>query len=382
MNGRRLFGGLMALCLLSGCGAPSVSNASASSASAEPAEISPVYTNWSKLTPYEAGTVEPLYTQYQPYQGDSLTARDDYGPLLPYVGAIIAVSNYIVDELPLYGLVTSDGRVVTEPVYADIQQVSLGTGKTTPFLLLYKGDPTQKLAGRESNAGQFSLTVVSADGKTLRDFDVAGVTAISEDLLAVTTADDSVTVIDAALETRASFPRAMLTSYLGEDYTFDMEAGGGYDLGWKDGVGYIEYFDDTLQDWRRLYYLNPSDGTVSAVPPEGWTAEWPDVDYPVPPVIPGYSYLDPIVDLATGITYFYGPSPENCGDYTTPLMDVFNEDMEQIYTVHRDAPIYNLFLYDGLCASFDHSAGTYGTFSYFNADGDCVFRYPVRGNAD
>lgn len=84
-----------------------------------PAAGSPVYTDWSKLEPYEPKTA--VYTRR--YEGftDTLIPADDYGPLLSFAGTAITgieeweYQSYYYDFY-LYGLVTREGEVVLDPV--------------------------------------------------------------------------------------------------------------------------------------------------------------------------------------------------------------------------------------------------------------------------
>ena len=132
---KRLLVFLLSFCLLTGCGtAPKAESAP------PPEPVSPVYTDWSKLTPY--ASTEPLYAYFEPYSGDGpLQPRDDYGPLLPYIGACSSTGSYMGD-LPLIGLVTTDGQLVTDPVYAAMEtSAAYWPDPTQPcsFLILYRG---------------------------------------------------------------------------------------------------------------------------------------------------------------------------------------------------------------------------------------------------
>ena len=81
--------------------------------------VSPVYTDWSKLTPYEP--FQQIYTYHAGYRTDGiLEARDDYGALLPYIGKYSTMEQYVIDALPFYGLVTDKGELVSDPIYARI----------------------------------------------------------------------------------------------------------------------------------------------------------------------------------------------------------------------------------------------------------------------
>ena len=96
--------------LLSGCkSAPAQESPAAES-------LSPVYADWSHLTPYEAP--QEVYTRRYEDFNDTLTPRDDYGPLLPFQGASLIRHEYGFDDpYTLYGLATLEGEVIVDPVY-------------------------------------------------------------------------------------------------------------------------------------------------------------------------------------------------------------------------------------------------------------------------
>ena len=107
----RPWGLLAALLLLSGC----AGGVEGSPSSDEPEALSPVYTDWSKLTNYEAP--EERFTRRYTAFTDHLIPAEDYGPLLPYVGAVTGDRYTNVEK---YGLVTLEGEIVTDPVYTNI----------------------------------------------------------------------------------------------------------------------------------------------------------------------------------------------------------------------------------------------------------------------
>ena len=88
---------LLPLLLLAGC-APQ-----AETSVVQPDDTgSPVYTDWSKLTPYEPQS--PVYTYHAGYCGaDRFQPRDDYGALLPYIGRYASMEQYVINTLPFYG---------------------------------------------------------------------------------------------------------------------------------------------------------------------------------------------------------------------------------------------------------------------------------------
>lgn len=371
MNRAHILGCLLALVLLTGCTAP---GSSAPAKSPEPQTVSPVYTDWSKLTPYEPDTA--LYSKFKPYQGDALTARDDYGPLLPYLGAEPAVSDYITDRLPLFGLVTADGRVVTEPVYADIcasTDYAENLLVTAPFLILHKGDPDGGTGnGMMSQAGEFLCTVAAPDGSWVRDFGIARTVFVDSAHLAVVEPDNSVTVLDKAGKTAAYFPGSAFTPYLSGSASSYFGVESDPRLSAKDGVLYVEGFDEALETWRTFCYLNIADGTLSTDPPEGFSDQWPEGGGSDSG---GYS---PLVDPVTGTLYYY--SLDYSGNaLNRPMLNILSADKHPLLSLSDESyTLYQPLLWNGFCSAVQN-----GAFCYYDLkSGSCVFRYPMRSNSD
>lgn len=110
MKREQCLAGVLAL-LLTGCSA----SGPAPSPAAE--SHSPVYTDWSALTPYE--TPKEHYTRRYAEFTDTVIPADDYGPLIPFHGATLGRSqNGWTDSFPLWGLVTLEGEVVVDPVFS------------------------------------------------------------------------------------------------------------------------------------------------------------------------------------------------------------------------------------------------------------------------
>ena len=136
---------LLALCaaLLAGCspagsgsastsaGGASSSSSSSGSSSSEIAQVSPpssapaVWADWSKLGQGGSETFADIGGRFYPNHTKNLIPRDDYGTLIPFVGAQVypfleyeynGIIESHSDYLPtaLYGLMTRDGRVVMD----------------------------------------------------------------------------------------------------------------------------------------------------------------------------------------------------------------------------------------------------------------------------
>lgn len=91
-----------------------------------PAGSFKVYTDWSKLEPYQPK--EAVYTRR--YEGftDTLIPADDYGPLSSFAGTALTVTEEWEGQVShydyyLYGLRTSAGEVVVDPVFTSVRRV-------------------------------------------------------------------------------------------------------------------------------------------------------------------------------------------------------------------------------------------------------------------
>lgn len=148
--------------LLSGCrSAPAQESPAAES-------LSPVYADWSQLTPYEAP--QEVYTRrYEDYT-DTLIPAGDYGPLLPFQGASLIRHEYGFDDpYTLYGLATLEGEVIVDPVYTSAfslrQYGPDGQTAYDPYALLLT--KTFPVLGGEPEARS---AVCARDGSWCTDF--------------------------------------------------------------------------------------------------------------------------------------------------------------------------------------------------------------------
>lgn len=182
----------LALCLLlCSCGSPGQTPGESEPAPAESGGIA-VRTDWSKLG-QRAEPPEPIGSRwYADYTGE-LIPRKDYGPLLPYVGL------RLMDDWPaangcLYGLMTQDGVVVTDPVYSAVYRPSGYDGAdfySLPVLLLEQGD---EHADPESG-NPLACAAAALDGSWCTPFDYCGAASGKQGLLLFQ--PDSVTVMSA-----------------------------------------------------------------------------------------------------------------------------------------------------------------------------------------
>lgn len=100
---------------------------------------------------------------YEEYT-DHLIACEDYGELIPFVGAVGTKGEYFSDRF-VYGLMTENGIVVTDPVY-DICYRSEVSG-TNAALILHKYD--------SNNSTTEQIVVAATDGNWCLEFDASRV---------------------------------------------------------------------------------------------------------------------------------------------------------------------------------------------------------------
>lgn len=340
----------------------------------EPDSLSPVYTDWSKLTPYEP--VQPIYTYHAGYNAaGALEARDDYGALLPYIGKYSTMEWYVIDALPLYGLVTSEGELVTDPVYARIDFYD-------DFLVLYRGDPMGISGGDTYSGGTFSRTIAAPDGHWVHELTDSYYVGSGCGLLMTAASDGSLNLWNVNGEVVTHFDAALFTSRLGDNFTWGAE-GGPY-IDWVDDkVGYVVSYNinGEYQGQCLRLYLDFTSGTVADTPPEGYESE---INYsaivddtPQPPVVDGCNYLDPITDKVTGETCFYGLY--RSGENENGRYCLFDSEgkllLENVGLTRFESSV---IVRAGLCSTLED-----GCFCYRSlADNTLVFRYIMRTNTD
>ncbi len=332
------------------------------------AAASPVQADWSKLTNGEPA--EPLYSWYEPRSADGrLQAQPDYGALLKYVGTVSTPGNDPID-LPLYGLVTADGRVVTEPVYASIGFYG------DHFLILLQGEVTgyrETDWGREPEGG-FRYTAAAADGSWVRDVGVCyDVLLLDEDHLAFSFVDGSVMVIRADGATAAEFPRAAFEPYLGKDFYWSWD---GTRLTENNGILTVwEYRDSNPPDNHNVCFLDIGAATVSDTPPAGWTPyRYTDAPVSTEPAVPRYYNLVRKPDKLTGRIYYYALN------LSVRRYDLLDETGQLVYPDCSLRELYfdTTFVRAGLVSTLEDDFFCYRSLE----TGEAVFRWPIRGNSD
>lgn len=373
---KRLIVALLSLCLLTGCASSTPTPAP------EPEPVSPVYTDWSKLTPYEPE--DEQYTYADTYREDgTLQPSGDYGFLLPYIGSYLETDSYM-GPLTTLGLATPDGRLVTPPVYAEIEMARDWIKNTyAPFLLLYRGEVT----GRHENEwgswveGDFNLTVAAPDGSWVRELPpcYGGAQILSGDRLALALTDGSVLILNADGSTAMSFPASALEPYLGEGFTWQWE--GGPSLDWANDVGRVWKYDESAPDGNRFAcWLDPDTGAVTAAPPTGYVE--PEYEYQKGPQLafPGYNDWTTLTDPVTGKLYCHGARTD--GSNIRNLLD----EQGQVILEDCTLPYWVMGIEHGWQSPWvwaDRIAcAEDGMFCYYDLNGTCVLRRTIQTNLD
>ncbi|MBQ9346510.1 MAG: hypothetical protein IJT94_04100 [Oscillibacter sp.] len=299
--------------------------------------------------------VEPLYTRFSPYSGSgALQPRDDYGVLLPYVGGMSKQFSYA-----LWGLVTADGQVVTEPVYGQVKPYG-------PFLLLFRGGEYLPDGSRTSEP---ELTLCGKDGSwTLNasDFhhsillDGVGMAVAKEDGSIVILADDGILT--------QTFSRAQLEPYLGTGYSWDDLDG--KEIVYAGGPIAVSRWDDNSPYGNGTSYdcfLNPVTGDITGDPPAGFAPEngWGDPDDDVN--FPGYQYPDRLEDIADGTVYYWG---ERNGQ--SDLLDSRGNVLMADFFIPGPG-LWEPVIGAGLVGTIQDGAFQYAKIP----SGEVVFRYPL-----
>lgn len=171
---------LAGLLLLSGCTtAPDQAPDQTPDQTESPTRGPAVQTDWSKLGEREK-PLESVESRWYDEYTDHLTPRDDYGTLVPYIGLRL-MNDWVGRVGYLYGLMTTDGKVVTDAVYSKVYRAtdySGGRGHTLPVIVLKQGDPTLREVWDPAK-----YAVAAADGSWCTGFEYRQVLAGTDGLL-------------------------------------------------------------------------------------------------------------------------------------------------------------------------------------------------------
>ena len=360
---------LLSVLILSGCGGaseptPTPTSAPATTPTEEP--FSPVWTDWSKLEPYEAAT--SVYSLHEGYCGDGLfRARDDYGNLLVYAGKIASmdITISVLPSASLYGLVTDKGELVTDPVYARLNMFD-------DFIVLYRADPDG--LAEPDVFGAYSRTIIAPDGSWAIELDDEFCVDVRYGRLTTASPDGTLIVRNAEGEIAARFDGSLFKEAFGDETMWGSDNGGPFIHWAEDGLGYASKIDPS-SGARTTLYLDLNDGSVSDMPPEGVTEEHYAVsplsdDWPDPPFVPGFRFSSCIKDGVTGEYYFYGFYREKPQDEAVPVV----YDAEGRLLGSGDYPNIRA----GLISSTENDCWCYRRID----GGELVFRRRMTTNSD
>lgn len=326
-----------------------------------------VYTDWSKL-----GERDPLpeVVGSRWYEGytDELIPRDDYGPLVPYAGL------RLLDDWPamtgcVYGLMTRDGVVVTDPVYSRVACPN-GLGRegtyAHPLLVLKKAD--ESALGDSGDPAAYA--VAARDGSWCTPFDYCGYTHSEEGLLLFR--QDSVTVMDPD----GSVRRVWTVEEMG----LSREAFDGLlnEVAWQEGgrrregnYMVVSWVEDEAYDHVLCFDL--VSGGLSEAPADqlyGGYAPWEEPSSPVPD---GWFHPDSL--LGSG-----APGLWTVSDYSgdSPVTTYYKQDGTPLPVRLNGKWYRQIELVDGLVEALD-----WNTASYYDLETwECVFRTYLNYEGD
>ena len=267
---RALLGGALALLLaLGACAAPAQAPSPAPSApapSAAPGALR-VHTDWSALGEREVPPPTVGTRWYGDYTG-YLIPRDDYGTLIPYAGL------RLMDDWPaavgcMYGLMTRDGVVVTDPVYSNVYRPGYrgadGGWYTQPLLVLSQGDPGLE----EETWNPARYAVAAADGRWCTDFAYRCVQAGQEGLLLFT--QDTLSVMAPSGEITGTYSQGELGLSQAEFGALlsDLAFGEGVGGSWYGGCLSLGWADDRAEQVKIFRFSTREPEVMSY---EAWSA--------------------------------------------------------------------------------------------------------------
>ena len=299
MDRTRLTALTLSVLLLAGCAqaspAPTENGSSQTAGSlSEPERPSGpnVQVDWSKLDGNKTALQPDVDggRWYPDYTGD-LVPSEDYGPLVPYAGALTYSFNTWTDDsgqeqrwyspwpTPLYGLMTREGKIVTDPVYQSANQADFywqGQSTTLPVLLLSQAREEWK----DFCNGQ-RYAVAALDGSWCTGFDFWNYTTREDELLLY--GPGGVTWIDAVSGAREDWSWEFLGVTEEELPQVMEEIMWVYGLQWTDTGVYLGGGDqtevETVEDWEnaQVRVFRPETTEVAWMSRKEWTAaldEW------------------------------------------------------------------------------------------------------------
>jgi hypothetical protein len=193
---------------------------------------------------------------------DQLVPQDDYGTLIPYVGLRL-LDDWPADSGCLYGLMTQDGQVVTDPVYSTVSCPGYGSQQ---FPLLVLRQKTSASDGAEDGV----YAVAASDGSWCTPFLYRAWDANSQGLLLFQ--EDSVTIMTAEGEIQRTWTVAEM-GITQEDFDSILS-----DITWYEGWGgqrrgdYMALGWESESDCASLRCFDLESGDIQILTAEEWDA--------------------------------------------------------------------------------------------------------------
>ena len=278
---------MLAVCLLAGCGNPGgTSSAPPPDLSREPASSGPnVQVDWSKLEGEASLQPDVDGGRWYPEYTDHLIPGEDYGSLVPYVGACMYRFDQWTNDAgeeenwsdsfptPLYGLMTREGKIVVDPVYTAVQRVSVweeGQERPLPALMLGQASPEWQ----EVNSGQ-RYAAAAADGSWITGSDFWAYTGRGDDLLLA--GDSGITLVDTATGGRRDWSWESLGIGSQELSRFSEDLIWMYGLQWTGQGVYLGAEEQDTEDWEstQVRIFHPETGEITWTTRAQWE-EWLD----------------------------------------------------------------------------------------------------------
>lgn len=244
----------------------------------EPEKSGPaVAVDWSKLE--EKAPPRPdldggrWYAEYT----DHLITGPDYGDLLPYVGALAENFYTWTDDqgvehtqpgwtTSMYGLMTREGKLVTDPVYQYAEIVGFRQGAGTTLLPVFALGQARE-EWQEGNNG-LRYAMAARDGSWVTDFDFWGYAAREDELMLYGPA--GLTWLDAATGHRVDWSWAYLGVSEEDLPQLTMELQWLYGFNWMEEGIYLGGSPEAAEDPVRVF--QPESAQVT----ELTAAEWKD----------------------------------------------------------------------------------------------------------
>jgi len=217
--------------------------------------------------------------RWYPQTTTELIPRTDYGPLYSYVGAVVQSVERWTDlngveqsqlspwTTPVYGLMTREGKIVTDPAYQGVYQPVYRHGNQViphPVLLLSRA--SDEWVEYDTNGQRYA--VAAKDGSWCTDFEFWLYTMNADSLLLV--GPGGVTLLDPVTGVRQDWSWKHL-NYTEEDLTNML----GpllwlYGFQWTHEGVFLGLTNSDDWDNTDIRLFHPEDGTISIISREKW----------------------------------------------------------------------------------------------------------------